>query len=125
MLPWTRLKREAERKARPYVGQADMSQHFLPHDQQFYYCAKCDIRKSRAEFEIPLRKNMHGLSHGLSHWCKDCRLKYPSHVTDGYAAHLIRQGTGLPYTAPVPKHLIELKRRQIQLMRLRKEHEVK
>jgi hypothetical protein len=121
MNAWKKYERERQREARPYVGNAPLSLFFLPHDQQFYYCAKCDVRKPRSEFEVGKRRGLRG----LSRWCKDCRLKHPSHVTDGYASHLIRQGTGLPFTAPVPKHLIELKRRQIQLMRLRKEHENK
>jgi hypothetical protein len=120
MITYNRLLRRAReeeaRELHPVPGNAPLRMYFMPHEEQWYFCGKCDVRQQRKEFEVTTIGAVR-----LHQWCRSCRKKHPQPISDYYARRCVQQGTKIPMNA-VPAHLIELKRRQIQLKRMVREN---
>jgi hypothetical protein len=82
-----------------------------------FKCRNCQLVKPRKDFVFRV---MHGYER-LHVWCKRCRETKPQHIPNGYVRMALRAGTRVPATAKIPKWLVELKRRQIQMKRMVKE----
>lgn len=116
MNDWIRQQRKLVALANPTVNNQPLEYAFRPFSEREYICANCRERKDGTQFALfddPKR---------LHSWCKDCRLKYPYPVPDYYVRRLLRQRTHIAANS-IPATLIELKRKTLQLRRLRKNHE--
>lgn len=109
------LRVEAEKEAHPYVDHCTIQLGcFTPKAEQSYFCRKCEVRQPRTAYELH-KGNQKGMLHL---WCLDCRKRHPFPIADHVIRTMIRNTTKLPSSFPIPQHLIELKRKSLQLKRM-------
>jgi hypothetical protein len=108
-----------------YVRHAPRRRTFYVDDPMSYQdyplcgfkCRQCQQVKPHREFVFRVM----GDNERLHVWCKRCRSTVPQHVPDYYCRMAIRAGTNIPAMARIPKWVVELKRRQIQMKRMANE----
>lgn len=89
----------------------------MDYPQSGFKCRKCQQFKTRKDFVFRVM----GGHDRLHCWCKHCRTTKPQNVPDYYCRMAIRGGSSIPANVEIPQWLMELKRRQIQLRRMKNE----